>query len=134
MLSSKREVFRDVLNGCEPVEISHMSDLAVEIVNESVEAIGDAILKICLTNACLCPSTQRITGLLGGNTRAAKAVTEYLRCRSFESVLREKVEGGVVHTANVAITIDSKPIACTLAFGTHVFYSTAERVVAGAPA
>lgn len=132
VLSNKNEVFREVLNGTVPVRICHKSDMAVVIVHESVEDIGDASLQICLTNASLCPSEERIKSMVG-NVKAAKAIGEYIHCRNFMSLGVEKNKEGLAEHVNIGLEIDGGMVTCTLVFGTHIFFSTADRVAAGAP-
>lgn len=131
VLSSKRDVFKDVLNGV-PLAIANKSDLSVVMACESVEDIGDAKLKVCLTAAGLCPSEQRIKELLGGNETEAQAIVEYVRSRKMESV-GINGEGNGAECVNVRVVVGERAVECGLNVGSELFLSTYERVAAGAP-
>lgn len=133
IMSSKESVFRDVLNGCIPLVISEKAEEAVEIAYESVEAIGDAKLKVCLTKASVAPSTARIQELVSGNQRAAQAISAYLRCRDLKCLKVEKKEDGMLESVDVAVTVDGEVRSCSVGIGTELFLCTADRVAAGAP-
>lgn len=133
VLSTKADVFREVLNGSVPLTISHLSDYSVVITKECVEAINGAKLDICLTNASLCPSATRITEELGGNEKGARAVVQYIRCRSREALKFKEMKDEMLEKVDICVSVDGEPVRCSLALGKHVFLSTGDRVAAGAP-
>lgn len=131
VITEKIEVFQDLRNSARPLPYSDKSPMSVVIADEVVEPIGSAKLRVCLTNASLCPSQGRIEGLLDGDGQAAKAVAQYIRCRKLEALSGDMQETN--KKINVRIDLEGKLVACTLEKGTHVFLSTYERVAAGAP-
>lgn len=133
VISSKEDVFRDVLNGVVPLAISHLPEYSVVITRESVEPIGDAGLEICLTNAMLCPSESLISDALGGNAKRARTIVDYIRCRRLDNLDVTQEEDGMLEVIDVSIAVDGEPVSCSLSLGREVFMSTADRVRTGAP-
>lgn len=131
VMSTKADVFRDVLNGSVPLPMKDISPFSVMITKESVEGINGAELDICLTNASLCPSLGRITEEFGGNGKVSRTVAEYIRCRSREG-LNISMDNAM-EVFDISISVDGEAVKCSLRLGKHVFLSTGDRVAAGAP-
>lgn len=132
VMSNKVAVFQDLRGSCVPLPMSEKSSMSVVIADEKVEPIGDANLRICLTNASLCPSVGRIADVLGGDVKAAQAVAKYIRCRQLQTLAGSK-DVGPDQSINISMLIAGKSIECELALGTHIFETTAQRVAAHAP-
>lgn len=133
VLKEKVDVFRDALHGVVPLAESDRPDDSVVIVNESVEGIGEAGLRICLTKASLRPSVSRIVQLVGGDEKFGKSIGDYLRCRQAGSLNWVKDETSGEKIVNGAFAPEDQDVVdCRLVLGVHVFENTFDFLSAGA--
>lgn len=133
VLNEKVDVFREVLHGSLPMAMSERADNGVVYAEEDVEAIGDSDVKLCLTALRLCPSLERITALVNGDSTTGQAICEFVRSRRAES-LEWKVNGSSAQKSTVVHFGGDKGLdTYELLWDVHVFASTFERVSAGAP-
>ncbi|PXF43520.1 Isoleucine--tRNA ligase, cytoplasmic [Gracilariopsis chorda] len=132
VMSNKVAVFQDLRGSTAPLPIFERSSMSVVIADEAVEPIGNANLRVCLTNGSLCPSAGRIADVLGGDVKAAQAVAKYIRCRQVHALAGSE-DVGPDQSISISMMVDGKAIECELALGTHIFETTAQRVAAHAP-
>ncbi|CAN8077198.1 unnamed protein product [Agarophyton chilense] len=130
VLAEKADVFRDLRGSSVPLPISKMAAASVVIAEEAVEPIGDAKLRVCLSNASVSPSETRIAEVLGGDVKAAQSIANYIRSRSLEVL--SGGETGLEQSISIRIVLEGKAVECELEIGTHIFKNTADRIAAGA--
>lgn len=133
VVKNKVAVFQESLHGTVPLIISNQLSTSVVIAYEGVEPIGDAELRICLTNACPNPSVERLLKLVGGNTAMADGIANFFRCRKLESLPWKTDESSGVDFTEINFSSENVDQTYRFELGVHVFESTYKRIVAGAP-
>lgn len=133
VVKGKVSVFEDTLGGTVPLLKRDLHEKHVVIVDDEVDPIGDAKLKICLTNAAACPSVEKLVTLVGGDKKVAESLADYLRCRKLDALQWDVDMDGGSKSTQVVLDCGEGSKTYRVELGVHLFESTFARVKANAP-